>query len=184
MMKNTPVNAVLPVGAVDVLPPYADLENDVQNIVMNLFSAFGYQRIAPSFLEFEDTLLSEADAKLNVQTMRFPDSVSGKMMGVRADMTVQAARIAVTRLKNEPRPLRLAYTGVVLRSACDDGFRRQVLQTGAELTGADCPAADAEIILLAHEALKTVLKRPVCVDLTLPTLFKACLLYTSDAADE
>lgn len=184
MMKNTPVNAVLPVGAADVLPPYADLENDVQNTVMNLFSAFGYQRIAPSFLEFEDTLLSEADAKLNVQTMRFPDSVSGKMMGVRADMTVQAARIAVTRLKNEPRPLRLAYTGVVLRSACDDGFRRQVLQTGAELTGADCPAADAEIILLAHEALKTVLKRPVCVDLTLPTLFKAlCRAYGVQSED-
>lgn len=184
MMKKTPVNAVLPVGAADALPPYADLENDVQNTVMNLFSSFGYQRIAPSFLEFEDTLLPDADTRLSAQTMRFPDPVSGKMTGVRADMTVQAARIAATRLKNEPRPLRLAYTGVVLRGTCDEGFRRQVLQTGAELTGADCPAADAEIILLAREALKTVLARPICVDLTLPTLFKAlCRAYGVQSED-
>ena len=179
LMKKNPVNAVLPVGASDVLAPFAQMEANVQNTVMDLFSSCGYQRIAPSFLEFEETLLADNDGGLSLQTLRFCDFVSGKMMGVRADMTMQAARIAATRLKDLPRPLRVAYTGTVLRGTCD-GLRprRQVLQTGAELTGTDCAAADAEIILLAHEALKRVLNRPVSLDLTLPTLFKAlCRAY-------
>ena len=70
-------------------------------------------------------------------------------MGIRADMTDQIARIALTRLADEPRPLRLAYAGHVLRlKGTQLNPARQILQVGAELIGTDSAQADAEVVLL------------------------------------
>ena len=69
----------------------------------------------PPLVEFEESLLGGPGAALAPQTFRLMDPVSQRMMGVRPDMTVQVARIAVTRLKHEPRPLRLSYGGNVIR---------------------------------------------------------------------
>jgi ATP phosphoribosyltransferase regulatory subunit len=107
-------------------------------------------------------------------TFRLMDPVSHRMMGVRADMTPQVARIAATRLKNAPRPLRLSYAGQVLRVRGSElKPARQLGQAGVELIGAADPAADAEVILLAAEALDDLgIERPT-VDLNLPTLVPA-----------
>jgi ATP phosphoribosyltransferase regulatory subunit len=102
------------------------------------------------------------------------DPVSQRMMGVRPDMTVQVARIAVTRLKHEPRPLRLSYGGNVIRvrgGALKP--ERQFAQVGTELIGVDSAEADAEAVLLAVDALRAVGVAALSVDLNLPTLVAA-----------
>src|SRR5258708_16600662 len=88
-------------------------------------------------------------------TFRLMDPVSQRMVGLRADMTLQIARIAATRLRRLPRRLRLSYAGQVLRVKGDEiRPERQVGQVGAELIGAQSAAADVEAVLLAAQALE------------------------------
>jgi ATP phosphoribosyltransferase regulatory subunit len=102
------------------------------------------------------------------------DPVSQHMMGVRADITPQIARIASTRLKNEPRPLRLSYSGEVLRiRGTQLQPERQFAQVGVELIGRETAAADAEIIVMAAEALAALGVVEFSIDLTIPTLVPA-----------
>src|SRR5476651_431812 len=106
---------LLPAGLADLLPPDAAREARAIDIAIERFAAFGYERVKPPLVEFEESLLGGTGAGLAAQTFRLMDPVSQRMMGVRPDMTVQVARIAVTRLKHEPRPLRLSYGGNVIR---------------------------------------------------------------------
>jgi ATP phosphoribosyltransferase regulatory subunit len=93
------------------------------------------------------------------------------MIGVRADVTPQIARIAATRLGNAPRPLRLSYAGQVLRvKGSEIRPERQVGEVGAELIGAVEPEADVEAVAVAGEALATLGVPNLSVDITLPTL--------------
>src|SRR5690606_35936945 len=106
------------------------------------------ERVKPPLIEFEDGLLSGPGAAVAADTFRLMDPVSQRMMAIRADMTLQVARIAATRLRNQPRPLRLSYAGQVLRVAGTQlRPERQFGQAGVELIGAACPAADAEVAL-------------------------------------
>ena len=110
------------------------------------------------------------------QTFRLMDPESRRMMGLRADMTPQVARIATTRLAGSPRPLRLSYAGQCLRvHGSQLAPDRQVAQAGIELIGPDNPAADAEMVLLAAEALAAVGLTRVSFDLTVPPLAPALL---------
>src|SRR5439155_16622464 len=100
--------------------------------------------------------------------------ISHRMIGLRADMTPQVARIAATRLSHQPRPLRLSYAGQVLRTKGSQMRpERQIGQAGAELIGACGPAADVEVIAVAGEALSALGVPQLSVDLTLPTLVPA-----------
>ena len=133
-----------------------------------------YERVKPPLAEYEDNLLSGAGAAMAMETFRVMDPVSQRMIGLRADMTPQVARIATTRLKDAPRPLRLCYAGQVLRVK-GGGIRseRQVGQVGAELIGSDDVAADVEVVSVAAEALGALGISGLSVDLTLPTLVPA-----------
>lgn len=184
-MKKSASCGLLPVGMTDVLPPLINGESETVEKVTAVFESFGYQKVSPPLLEFEETLLSEKYGDLSTQTFRLTDAVSGKIMGLRADMTPQIGRIAVTRLKQEPRPLRLAYSGHVVRMFPTQlNPARQILQVGAEFIGIDCAKADAEIILLAAEALEKAGVRDFVFDLNLPTLFPAlCAAYGVDRDD-
>jgi ATP phosphoribosyltransferase regulatory subunit len=165
---------LLPAGLADLLPPDAEREARAIGIALERFAAFGYERVKPPLVEFEESLLGGPGAALASQTFRLMDPVSQRMMGVRPDMTVQVARIAVTRLKHEPRPLRLSYGGNVIRvrgSALKP--ERQFAQVGAELIGVDSAQADAEAILLTVDALRAIGVRGLTVDLNLPTLAAA-----------
>jgi ATP phosphoribosyltransferase regulatory subunit len=94
-----------------------------------------------------------------------------RMLAVRADMTLQIARIATTRLGHAERPLRLCYSGQVLQVAGSQlRPERQVGQMGCELIGSDSPAADAEIVALAAESLASIGVADISVDLNLPPL--------------
>ena len=165
---------LLPAGLADLLPPDAAREARAIDVAIERFAAFGYERVKPPLVEFEESLLGGPGAALGSQTFRLMDPVSQRMMGVRPDMTVQVARIAVTRLKHEPRPLRLSYGGNVIRvrgSALKP--ERQFAQVGAELIGIDTAEADAEAILLTVDALRAIGVPALSVDLNLPTLVAA-----------
>jgi len=165
---------LLPAGLADLLPPDAAREARAIDIAIERFAAFGYERVKPPLVEFEESLLGGPGAALAPQTFRLMDPVSQRMMGVRPDMTVQVARIAVTRLKHEPRPLRLSYGGNVIRvrgTALKP--ERQFAQVGSELIGVDSADADAEAVLLAIDALRAVGVADLSVDLNLPTLVAA-----------
>ncbi|MFI5000413.1 MAG: ATP phosphoribosyltransferase regulatory subunit [Reyranellales bacterium] len=165
---------LLPAGLADLLPPDAAREACAIDVAIERFAAFGYERVKPPLVEFEESLLGGTGAALGPQTFRLMDPVSQRMMGVRPDMTVQVARIAVTRLKHEPRPLRLSYGGNVIRvrgSALKP--ERQFAQVGTELIGVDTAEADAEAVLLAVDALRAIGVAELTVDLNLPTLVAA-----------
>ena len=165
---------LLPAGLADLLPPDAAREARAIDVAIDRFAAFGYERVKPPLVEFEESLLGGPGAALAPQTFRLMDPVSQRMMGVRPDMTVQVARIAVTRLKHEPRPLRLSYGGNVIRVRGGQLKReRQFAQVGTELIGVDSAEADAEAVLLAVDALRAIGVAALSVDLNLPTLVAA-----------
>lgn len=172
---NEPLHpALLPLGLRDLLPQDAATEALVVGRMMAVLEIHGYQRVKPPLIEFEDNLLSGSGEAMASETFRLMDPVSQRMIGIRADMTPQVARIAATRLKNAARPLRLSYAGQVLRVRGSElRPERQIGQVGAELIGADGAAADVEAIALAADALTTLGIVQLSVDLTLPRLVPA-----------
>jgi ATP phosphoribosyltransferase regulatory subunit len=175
-MTESMDKGLLPAGLRDVLPPDAGFEADVVGHLIALFTSHGYERVKPPLLEFEENLLAGNGAAVSGQTFRLMDPDSHRMMALRPDMTPQVARIAATRLKRRPRPLRLCYAGQVLRvKGTQLRSERQFGQVGAELIGATSAAADAEVILLGVEALIEVGVRRLSVDIGMPTLVPALL---------
>ncbi|MBI1208739.1 MAG: ATP phosphoribosyltransferase regulatory subunit [Azospirillum sp.] len=173
-MSHSGHPGLLPAGLGDGLPPEAEHEADVVSRLMAVFRGHGYERVKPPLIEFEDNLLAGTGSGLALQTFRLMDPASQRMMGLRADMTLQVARIATTRLGRSPRPLRLAYAGQVLRvKGTDLRPERQFGQLGVELIGSLRPEADAEVVLLAAEALARVGVAHLSVDLCVPTLVPA-----------
>ncbi|MDF1721084.1 MAG: ATP phosphoribosyltransferase regulatory subunit [Minwuia sp.] len=189
---NEPANkALLPAGLRDALPEEAEREASAVHNLMSAFRAEGYQTVKPPMLEFEHSLLSGPGGELAQQLFRLMDPISQQMMGLRADITPQIARIAASRLAGSPRPLRLCYSGQVLRVRGDQlRPERQFTQAGIELLGSDAVQADVEIVLLTVAALRAAGVQKLTVDLTVPSLAPAVLLgqghdgVTADAARE
>lgn len=171
---ETRSQTLLPEGVRDDLPPWPDYEAALTGRLMACFARHGYDRVAPPLVEFEDSLLSAAGERQAAAMFRVLDPLSGRMMAIRSDMTLQIARIAATRLAARPRPLRLSYSGHVLRVAGTQlRPARQFRQAGVELIGAAGLAADLEIIGLAAEALGELGVDGLSVDLVSPTLVPA-----------
>ena len=177
MTEDMPPNpALLPAGLRDLLPPDAETEASAVEAVMDHFAGHGYQRVKPPLLEFEDSLLAATGAAMADQVFRLMDPDTHRMMAIRADMTPQVARIAVTSLARAPRPLRLSYSGQCLRvrgTQLDPD--RQVPQAGIELIGPDSPAADAEVVVVGAEALAALGLTALSFDLTMPPLVPVLL---------
>jgi len=170
-MSDLEQRALLPAGLRDLLPPDAAFEAQVVEKLIACFAAHGYARVKAPLVEFESGLLSGAGAAMASDTFRLMDPVSQRMMGLRADITPQIARIAATRLAKAPRPLRLSYAGEVMRvKGTQLRPERQFGQVGVELIGAESPQSDAEMVLMAVEALTQVGIERMSVDLTIPLL--------------
>jgi ATP phosphoribosyltransferase regulatory subunit len=186
-MNESANRALLPAGLRDMLPPDAEFEASVVHSLMSSFARQGFERVKPPLIEFEESLLDGAGAGTASQTFRVMDPMTQKMMGLRADMTPQVARIAATRLGSQPRPLRLSYAGQVLRvKGSQLRPERQFGQAGIELIGAVAPAADAEVLVMTAEALADLGVPGVSADLALPTLVPAlfgALGVEGEAAD-
>ena len=182
--KTALSSGLLPAGLQDVLYPNAENDAKASEIIMNCLASFGYRRVQPPLVEFEDSLLSDKlGAALSDKTFRLLDPLSHKMMALRADMTAQIARISGTRLAHIPRPLRLSYAGAVMRVVPDVlNPERQMVQAGAELIGASDALACAEMISLGVRALNQAGIDGLTVDIGIPHLFD--VLVDSDEDSE
>jgi ATP phosphoribosyltransferase regulatory subunit len=171
--------ALLPAGLRDGLPPDAAQGAAVIERLIAAFGAHGYERVEPPLVEFEDSLLpakASGGPGGGPEIFRLMDPLSQRMMGVRADMTIQVARIATTRLAGRPRPLRLSYAGDVLRvKGTQLRPERQFAQVGVELIGAASDAADVEVVRLAADALAAIGVAELSIDLNAPPLVPAVL---------
>ncbi len=170
--------SLLPVGLYDQLPPVAETETRALGALLNCFGDFGYAQVGAPLLEFEETLLSGKGADLGPHSFRIMDPISRRMLALRADMTMQIARIATDRLKDTPRPLRLCYAGQTLRVKSESlHARRQFRQVGIELIadGALATGADAETIGVSLSALAQVGLNNVSLDLNAPGLVRGLL---------
>ena len=166
-------SALLPAGLQDVLYPQAQNDAKASEIIMDCLASFGYQRVQPPLVEFEDSLLGGTlGAALSDKTFRLLDPLSHKMMALRADMTAQIARISGSRLSHVPRPLRLSYCGSVMRVVPDVlNPERQMVQAGAEIIGASDALACAEMIGLGVRALNMAGITGLTIDMGIPHLF-------------
>ena len=163
---------LLPAGLNDVLYPSAEIQAKTIEKLLDVFSSYGYLRVKPPLVEFEDSLLLDGPGSLlKDSTFRIMDPLSQKMMAVRSDMTAQISRISSTRMSHLVRPLRLSYSGDVLRVKGDSfNMDRQKTQVGAELIGMQSERIDAEIILLCVKSLVSIDVSSITIDLNLPFL--------------
>ena len=144
---------LLPDGIDEVLPEQAEYLETLRRQLLDSFATWGYQQVIPPFVDFLDSLLTGSGHDLNLQTFKLTDPISGQMLGVRADMTPQVARIDSHNLKHE-WPTRLCYAGTTL-NAIGDGLEktRSPMQIGAELYGHNGIESDYEVIRLMLEML-------------------------------
>lgn len=151
-MNTTPT--LLPPGFYDALHRDALNERIITNAIIDRLQRFSYHYIRPPLLEFEESLLKQASDTLKQQTFRLRDPESNRMLGLRADITPQIKRMAAQRMQAGARPLRVCYTGQVVRAAGDALHKdRQLSQAGLELIGHTAYAGDAEVLIASIEAL-------------------------------
>lgn len=164
--------ALLPTGFVDLLGDDAAQEASSIHTLMELFTAYGYERIKPPMAEYEDSLLADGPgASLAADTFRLMDPQSHRMLGIRSDITPQISRIARSRYERNSRPLRLAYANDVLRTrGGQDRFARQFCQVGAEIIGDEGLDAFIECAVLAVQGLNKLGVKNISLDLALPRL--------------
>ena len=139
---------LLPEGFEELLPEQAARLEQLRRELLDLYRGWGYELILTPFIEYLDSLLTGTGHDLDLQTFKLIDQLSGRLLGLRADMTPQAARIDAHRLQREA-PSRLCYLGTVLRTM-PTGFdgSRSPLQVGAELFGHAGAESDVEILEL------------------------------------
>ena len=147
---------LLPESIEDVLPDEAARMESLRRALLDHFASHGYRLVQPPLIEHLDSLLTGSGSDLELQTFKVVDPLSGRLVGVRADMTPQVARIDAHVL-NEPGATRLCYAGSVLRTMTDvQGASREVVQVGAELFGEPGIAGDHEVVALLISSLDAV----------------------------
>lgn len=163
---------LLPSGLFDYLPPQAELEARIVGTLLSHFRACGYEQVSPPIVEFEESLLADGGEGLAMKSFRVMDPLSQKMMAIRADMTMQIARIAGHLLGNSPRPLRLCYNGQTLRTT-PDAMRasRQFRQIGIECFGEASLLSDVEVIQTAVAAVRQLGLTDLSLDLNFGNMF-------------
>lgn len=145
---------LLPDGIEEILPGTARRLENLRRQLLDLYDGWGYDLVITPFIEYLDTLLAGAGQHLQTQTFQLPDHLTGRMLGIRADMTPQIARIDARSPHQNDSPSRLCYLGTVLQAqAIGFAGTRSALQVGAELYGHNGPESDAEIISLMLETL-------------------------------
>jgi len=156
---------ILPEYIEDVLPAEAERIEALRRVVLDHFRSSGYRLVQPPLVEHLDSLLTGTGRDLELQTFKVVDPLSGRMLGFRADITPQVARIDA-HLLNEPGVTRLCYAGSVLRAVPGSSAKtREVVQIGAELFGEPAIAGDVEVLSLILSALAQAGVRGLHLDL-------------------
>ena len=166
-------NWLLPEFIEDVLPAEAARVELLRRKCLNLFASNGYQYVIPPMLEYTESLITGSASDLDLATFKVVDQLTGRLMGVRADITPQTARIDAHML-NHAGVTRLCYAGTVLRTKPDGLARtREPLQVGAELYGYSGIAADIEIQRLLIASLQTIGVQDIHLDFSHVGIFEA-----------
>jgi ATP phosphoribosyltransferase regulatory subunit len=156
---------LLPDGIEDVLPEQASKMESLRRQALDLYHSWGYDLVIPPLAEFAESLLSGTGSDLDLMTFKLTDQVSGRTMGVRADMTPQTSRMDAHSLQRKG-PSRLCYVGPVLYTRPRHPLEsRSPIQIGVELYGETGLAADIEVIRLMMETLGLVGLRNIRLDL-------------------
>lgn len=175
---------LLPEGIEEALPEEAQRLEALRRLILDLYSGWGYELVMPPLIEYTESLLTGAGSDLDLQTFKLTDQITGRMLGIRADMTPQAARIDAHRLKREV-PTRLCYMGTVLLTRGDGfGGARSPLQVGAELYGHSGSDSDLEVIGLMLETLRICGIGPVHVDLGHVAVFRGLAAQAGFSPDD
>ena len=157
---------LLPEDIADVLPAEARKVESLRRAILDLYQSYGYELVAPPILEFLDSLLTGTGSDLNLQTFKLVDQLSGRTLGLRADMTPQVARIDA-HLLNRAGVTRLCYAGSVAHARTPVGSSaREELQLGAEIYGCATWEADLEAITLLLKTLSVAGLEKVYLDLS------------------
>ena len=156
---------VLPDHIADVLPSEARHIEELRRGLLDTARSYGYELVMPPMLEYLESLLTGTGEALALQTSKLIDQLSGRTMGLRADMTQQVARIDA-HLLNRKGVTRLCYCGPVVHARPDrPRATREPFQFGAEIYGHEGLEADLEALLLALDCLKGAGVKDVIVDL-------------------
>ncbi len=164
---------LLPQGIEDVLPKQAKQLEALRRQLLDMFACWGYELVIPPVVDFLDSLLTGSGHDLDLQTFKLTDQLSGEMLGIRADMTPQIARIDAHNLHHE-RPNRLCYVGTTVRTVGEALEKtRSPMQIGAELYGHAGIVSDFEVIQLMLEMLAVTGLQNVHLDLGHVSIYRA-----------
>ena len=166
----------LPKGARIYLPDEAARKRHVETRLLDVFARWGYREIVTPTFEYADVLATGTDAGVQENMFKLVDRETGRLLALRADITPQIARIVATRLRDEGKPIRLAYVTNVFRyDEPQVSHYREFYQAGVELIGLDQPEAEVEIIAMAVEGLRALGLERFQLDLGHPDFFRGLL---------
>lgn len=176
-------NWLLPEFIEDVLPNEAARIEQLRRHLLDLFKVHGYQYVIPPTLEYLESLITGTGHDLDLATFKVVDQLTGRLMGIRADMTPQAARIDAHML-NQQGVCRLCYAGTVLRTKPDGLARtREPLQLGAELFGHAGIESDIEIQRLMVKSLQLLGLEKIHIDFSHVAIFESLVKAGNINAD-
>lgn len=164
---------LLPDGVEELLPEQAKQVEALRRKLLDLYHSWGYELVIPPLIEYTESLLVGLGSDIDIQTFKVVDQLSGRTMGIRADITPQTARIDAHSLNREG-PTRLCYAGSVLHTKPKSLMAsRSPIQIGAELYGDASLASDIEIICLMLETLKCTGVENITLDLGHVGIYRA-----------
>jgi ATP phosphoribosyltransferase regulatory subunit len=166
---------MLPDGVEDILPPLAEQIEALRRSVMDTCQRWGYQLVIPPLIEYLESLFTGTGHDLELQTFKLTDQLTGRMMGLRADMTPQAARIDAHTLR-QSGVTRLCYAGHVVHTRPKHMLAgRTPIQAGCELFGSSSEAADREVLSLMLETLRVAGLPRIHLDLAHVGIYQALI---------
>ncbi|MEQ8803641.1 MAG: ATP phosphoribosyltransferase regulatory subunit [Haliea sp.] len=174
----------LPDGVEEVLPEQALVVERLRRELLDLYQSWGYQLVIPPLMEFTESLLIGLGEDLDLLTFKMTDQISGRTLGIRADITPQVARIDAHSLA-EPGVTRLCYAGSTLHTRPQSlHASRSPIQLGAELYGDDSLAADVEVIGLMLATLEHAGLAEITLDLGHVGVYEAVLAVAGLTAEQ
>ena len=170
-MKNFFSNDLLPEGFKVLLPDKAHKEENISRIILDSFFKNGYLLVKTPIIEYEDNTSQNYLKSLNNDSFILIEPETKKVLVLRTDITPQVAKLACTKLKHYPRPIRLTYSGEVIRNSKNNyNSERQFRQIGAELIGGSPKSSLQEILQIAISTLSVFKIRNITIDFSLPAI--------------
>jgi ATP phosphoribosyltransferase regulatory subunit len=166
----------LPDGVEEVLPAQAEVVERLRRQLLDLFHGWGYRLVIPPLVEFTESLLVGLGEDLDLTTFKLTDQISGRTLGIRADITPQVARIDAHSMADEG-VTRLCYAGSTLHTRPKSPFAsRSPIQLGAELYGDDSVGADVEVVSVMLATLEAAGLSGITLDLGHVGIYEAVVL--------